>query len=168
VSDTLVLAIGNTLMGDDGLGQAILAELEHYIYTPDIRLLDGGTQGLYLLPCFADVARLLLLDATDNPAGEFHVWQGDDVPQRLRAKKLSAHDVLLDEVLAIAALLGQLPPSLALVGMGVEHMELGQGLSAKVQRNIPQGVEKALRVLADWGIEAQRRGNVPWRSHAGH
>ena len=168
MKETLVLAIGNTLMGDDGLAQIMLAALEDYTYTPSIHLLDGGTQGLYLLPSFRGIDQLLILDATDNPPGTVNIWQGDEVPKRLRAKKLSAHDVLFDEVLAIAALLGQLPPVMALVGIGIEQMELGQGLSQKVQDSIPLGVEKALAVLALWGIAAEKKDDVHCHSHAGH
>jgi hydrogenase maturation protease len=168
MKETLVLAIGNTLMGDDGLAQALLTKLEHYTYTPPIHLLDGGTQGLYLLPSFRGIDRLLILDATDSPAGTVNLWQGDEVPRRMRAKKLSAHDVLFDEVLAIAALLGQLPPVMALVGIGIEQMELGQGLSQTVQNNIPLGVEQALAVLASWGIAAEKKDDVHCHSDAGH
>lgn len=42
MTDTLVLAIGNTLMGDDAIGQAILEELQGYRFTPEITFLDGG------------------------------------------------------------------------------------------------------------------------------
>ncbi len=153
---TLVLAIGNTLMGDDAIGQAILEALQDYHFTPEVACLDGGTQGLYLLPCLEGVRRLLILDATDDPPGTVSFWQQDAVPRRLHAKKLSAHDVFFDEVLALAALLGQLPEELALVGVGMERLTLGAELSESVRAAIPEATEKALAALAAWQISAAR------------
>lgn len=155
LGETLVLAVGNTLMGDDGAGQAMLAALQDYAFSPEVRLVDGGTQGLYLLPCLEGAKNLLLLDATDAAPGEVGLWQGEEVPRRLRAKKLSAHDVLLDEVLAVAVLLGQLPQGLALVGIGMKQLELGEGLSPEVEASLPQAVRFALGVLEQWGIKTK-------------
>ena len=156
MTDTLVLAIGNTLMGDDAIGQAILEELQGLTFTPEVAFLDGGTQGLYLLPCLEGVRRLLILDATDDPPGTVSFWRQDEVPRRLHAKKLSAHDVFFDEVLALEALMGQLPQELALVGVGMERLTLGAGLSTAVHAAIPAATTQALAALAHWDITARR------------
>jgi hydrogenase maturation protease len=50
-SDILVLGIGNLLWADEGFGIRALEHInEHWQFRPGVHLLDGGTQGLYLLP----------------------------------------------------------------------------------------------------------------------
>src|SRR5690348_18483909 len=69
---TVVIGLGNPLMGDDGLGLAALARLEQeWQLPPEVELLDGGTWGMNLLPVIEDAQRVLLIDAihADLPAG---------------------------------------------------------------------------------------------------
>ncbi|HEU5041742.1 MAG TPA: hydrogenase maturation protease, partial [Gemmatimonadales bacterium] len=66
---TLVLGLGNPLMGDDGLGLAALERLAtRWVVPPEVQLLDGGTGGLQLLPPIEDADRLIFLDVIE--AGE--------------------------------------------------------------------------------------------------
>ncbi len=60
----LVLGLGNPLMGDDGLGLAVLERLrEEWEMPVTVELVDGGTWGMNLLPLIEDPRRLLLIDA---------------------------------------------------------------------------------------------------------
>ena len=61
---TVVIGLGNPLMGDDGLGLAALARLsEDWTVPPEVELVDGGTWGMNLLPLIEDAGRLILIDA---------------------------------------------------------------------------------------------------------
>ena len=47
----LILGIGNVLWADEGFGVRCVEHLaETLSYGADVTVLDGGTQGLYLLP----------------------------------------------------------------------------------------------------------------------
>ena len=46
---TLVLGLGNVLMGDEGVGVYVVRELEKRSPCPDVECLDGGTGGFILL-----------------------------------------------------------------------------------------------------------------------
>ena len=86
-----VLAVGNTIMGDDGLGPAVLAALSAArAEDPRVLLVDGGTLGMSLLPVIQDARRLLVLDAVDVPGdpGDVVTLAGDQLP-RLLSSKLS-------------------------------------------------------------------------------
>ncbi|MDJ0640733.1 MAG: hydrogenase maturation protease, partial [Paracoccaceae bacterium] len=51
MSHALVLGIGNLLWADEGFGvRCIEALAESRSFKGNVTLLDGGTQGLYLLP----------------------------------------------------------------------------------------------------------------------
>ena len=61
---TLVIGLGNPLMGDDGAGVAALERLrDEWELPPEVELVDGGTWGMNLLPLVESAPRLILVDA---------------------------------------------------------------------------------------------------------
>jgi hydrogenase maturation protease len=48
--NVLILGIGNLLWADEGFGVRALESLQRHYHFPDnVRLLDSGTQGIYLV-----------------------------------------------------------------------------------------------------------------------
>ena len=77
----LVLGIGNILWADEGFGvRAVEAFHRFYAMADGVDVLDGGTQGLYLVHHVAEVDRLLVFDAIDYglAPGTLKVVRGDD------------------------------------------------------------------------------------------
>ena len=152
-SGTLVLGLGNPLMTDDGAGLALLERIgAGWEMPPEVRLADGGTLGLALLPLIMDAAQVLLLDAIEAglPAGAPVELDRDQVPRRYQVLT-SAHQILLSEVLAAAELLGRLPPVLAAVGVQPGVVELGYGLSPAASAGLDAAAKLAVARLATWG-----------------
>jgi hydrogenase maturation protease len=160
-SDILVLGIGNILWADEGFGvRAVEALHEAYRFPPRVRLMDGGTQGLFLLPYVRAASHLLIFDAIDFglPPGALRVIRDTEVPRFMGAKKVSMHQTGFQEVLSCAELLGGLPQSLVLIGVQpVELDDYGGSLRKPVRERIPQALALALRELASWGIEPEKR-----------
>ena len=161
VFDTLVLGIGNVLYADEGFGiRAVEALNARYAFPESVRVMDGGTQGIFLLPWVCSAQRLLILDAVDfgmEPA-TLRLVHGDDVPCFMGAKKVSMHQAGFQEVLASANLAGSLPAELALVGVQPELLDdYGGSLTGGVRDRIDEAVEVACEVLRGWGIEPIRR-----------
>ena len=159
--ETLVLGIGNVLYADEGFGiRAVEALNARYAFPDDVRVMDGGTQGIFLLPWVCSARRLLILDAVDfgmQPA-TLRVVHGEDVPCFMGAKKVSMHQAGFQEVLASASLTGSLPAELALVGVQPELLDdYGGSLTDGVRARIDEAVEAACDVLRDWGITPVRR-----------
>jgi len=157
----LVLGIGNLLWADEGFGVRAVEALDAaWRFPPRVRLMDGGTQGLALLPYVRAASSLLVLDAVDFglAPGEVCSIRDDDVPRYLGAKKISMHQTGFQEVLAAARMLGEYPERLALIG--VQPMELddyGGGLRPEVRNRMPWVVEMAVDILAGWGVAGKRR-----------
>jgi hydrogenase maturation protease len=162
--DTLVLGIGNILWADEGFGVRCVEELNaNWEFPRHVRLMDGGTQGMFLLPWISNVSRLLIFDAIDFglEAGELRIIRDDDVPQYMGAKKVSMHQTGFQEVLASARLLSGRPEQLALIGVQPERLDdYGGSLREGTRRRIPEALESAFAVLQEWGIEACAR-DVP-------
>lgn len=157
----LILGIGNLLWADEGFGVRALETLQqHYAFPPNVRLLDGGTQGIYLVQHIREAEILLVFDAVDYglPGGTLKRVEGDEVPKFLGAKKVSLHQTGFQEVLAMAEMLGDYPSHLLLIG--VQPMELedyGGSLRDAVKAQIWPAIELALDYLETHGIRAERR-----------
>ncbi|MFN2184641.1 MAG: hydrogenase maturation protease, partial [Anaerolineae bacterium] len=62
MTETLVLGLGNILLGDEGVGVRVVERLlEQYDFPEGVRVMDGGTLGLDLLPYVEDASRLLVV-----------------------------------------------------------------------------------------------------------
>ncbi|AWK89711.1 HyaD/HybD family hydrogenase maturation endopeptidase [Azospirillum thermophilum] len=158
----LVLGIGNILWADEGFGVRTVERLaEDWAFPPDVTLMDGGTQGLYLLPHLETADVLIVVDAIDYglPPGTRRVFRDDDVPAFLGAKKMSLHQTGFQEVLASAMLLGRCPGRMILVGVQPEVLDdYGGGLTATVAAEVAPTVDAIRAILRDeFGIEAQPR-----------
>ncbi|MEP7091833.1 MAG: hydrogenase maturation protease, partial [Nocardioidaceae bacterium] len=107
---TTVLGIGNPIMGDDGIGIALLEALMAAGLRRPVDFVDGGTIGMSLLPAVEDAGSLLVLDAVagSGPPGTVVRLEGDQLPRFLRTK-LSPHQVGLLDVLVAARLRGTDP-----------------------------------------------------------
>lgn len=152
----LILGIGNVLWADEGFGvRAVEAMAETYAVPDNVKLLDGGTQGLYLLPFLEEADALLVFDAIDYglPPGTLKVIRNEDVPAFMGAKKMSLHQTGFQDVIATAQLLDRCPPQMVLIGcQPVELEDYGGGLRPEVAARIAPAIDLALAELAAWGV----------------
>ncbi len=159
--ETLVLGIGNVLWADEGFGVRSLETLHsRYAFGPDVCVMDGGTQGIFLLPFVRSAKRLLIFDAVDFglEPGTLRVVTGDDVPRFMGVRKMSMHQAGFQEVLSTAALSGDLPDEIVLIGVQPELLDdYGGSLQPAIRAEIDNAVRHALDVLAGWGISATPR-----------
>jgi hydrogenase maturation protease len=149
----LVLGLGNLVMTDDALGCRVVAELERrYLFPEQVKLLDGGTLGLDLLPHLEQVDRLLVIDALQmgGQPGELFRLEGDEVP-RAFANKLSVHQMGLQDLLAVAELQGYLPSQLVVWGAQSASIEMGMEMSPELTVALNPLVEKVIGELTSWG-----------------
>jgi hydrogenase maturation protease len=152
----LILGIGNILWADEGFGVRCVEAMDAaWQFGDDVTVLDGGTQGLYLLPFLEDARRLIVFDAVDygKTPGEMVIAKDDEVPRFMGAKKMSLHQTGFQEVIACASLAGRLPESMVLIGVQPEQLEdFGGSLRDVVKEQIPRALEVALEQIKQWDI----------------
>lgn len=157
----LVLGIGNLLWADEGFGVRAVEELHRrYEFDDNVRVMDGGTQGVYLVQHIRDADVLIVFDAVDYgiPPGTMKLVHGDEVPKFLGAKKISLHQTGFQEVLAMAEMLGDYPDHLLLIGVQpVELEDYGGSLRPEVRDQIDPAIDSALTFLSGLGVEARPR-----------
>lgn len=150
---TVVIGVGNPLLGDDGLGIAALARLrEAYVVPDEVELVDGGTWGMNLLPVIEGAEHVLLVDAiaTGASPGTMTVLPRHRLPRYL-ATKISPHQVDLHDVLALAELRGTLPDETVAIGLEPEQVAFTPELSEALRRGLDQLVSLVVDQLARWG-----------------
>jgi hydrogenase maturation protease len=157
----LVLGIGNMLWADEGFGvRAVAALHDGWSFPAHVTLLDGGTQGLYLLPYVGQATRILVLDAIDYglAPGTLRVLRDAEIPARLSTGKMSPHQTSFQEIVALASLSGWSPHAIALVGVQpLELRDFGGSLTPVVRSRLPEALETALAILAEWGAPGTPR-----------
>ncbi len=170
--ETLVLGLGNILWADEGFGiRAVEALNEAWTFPEGVRVMDGGTQGIFLMPWVRTATNLLILDAIDFglEPGSLRLIEGDDVPRFMGVKKVSMHQAGFQEVLMTAQLSGEFPERIALVGVQPELLnDYGGSLRLVVREQVPGAVDLAVEVLRGWGIEPEARtAMLPDRERVG-
>lgn len=158
-SNILLLGIGNLLWADEGFGVRVVEHLQkHYRFPDNVQVVDGGTQGVYLIEHVQAADVLVVFDAVDYglPPATMKRVENDEVPNFLGAKKMSLHQTGFQEVLALAQMLGQYPRHLLLIGVQPEELEdYGGSLRASVKAQIQPAIDMALAYLQDFGVVAE-------------
>ncbi len=146
---TLILGIGNYLMGDEGIGVHAIEELSKEQFPENVRLVDGGTGGFHLLSFFHEYDPLIIIDATmdDQPVGTVRVIQprfASDFP-----RTLSAHDIGLRDLIETAILTAPLPKIYLIVVSIHEIRSMVTDLSFEIEQTIPKIVQIVKEILGN-------------------
>ena len=160
----LVMGIGNLLWADEGFGVRAVETLNaRYAFPENVTLMDGGTQGLYLVNFVQEADRLLVFDAVDyglEPGSIKSVWN-EEVPKFTGVKKMSLHQTGFQEVLSAAELLGNgFPTEMQLIGVQAQNLEdWGGPVTPVVRSKMDTVLNMALETLAGGGATGVRRSS---------
>lgn len=157
----VVLGIGNLLWADEGFGVRCIEALQRrYEFADHVQLIDGGTQGLYLIQHVQEADALLIFDAIDYglEPGTLKQVRDDEVPRFMGAKKMSLHQTGFQEVLSLATLTGQYPRHVLLIGCQPQELDdYGGSLRPVVKAAMQDALARGLDQLARWGAQPKER-----------
>jgi hydrogenase maturation protease len=144
---TVVVGIGNPILGDDGIGIHAARELKGR-FDADVR--EAYTGGLNLLDLILGYDRAILIDAVyleEMRMGEVRILDLDDLGS---AHSTNPHDATLMEAIEISERMGEgrIPDEIILVGIRIERVEeFGDELSGDVRRALPEVVRSVESLL---------------------
>lgn len=151
---TYVLGLGNTLMGDDGLGPAVVREFEDtYEFDEGVEVVDLGTPGLDLMPWFADIQHIIIVDTVKAalPPGSMRLYEKDDVMKHAPLARVSPHDPGVKETLATLDFAGRAPETVTVIGVVPGLVRMSLELSQPVQMAVPHAVQAIRTTLERFG-----------------
>lgn len=154
---TLVLAIGNTLLTDEGVGIHALQALQVTYPEPEgVTYMDGGSLSFTLAGAVEDTDNLIVIDATQlkKKPGSVDCMINEDMDKFLGSCKRSVHEVGLLDLLDISRLTGNLPQRRALVAIQPDVIDWGDKPTELVAAAIPLVVDKIVDLMGQW--ECQR------------
>lgn len=145
---TLVLGIGNYLMGDEGIGVHIANRMETEGLPPTVDVLDGGTGGFHLLGFFELYEHVVLIDATldGNPPGTIRLIKprfASDFPPAM-----STHDIGLKDLVSSLQLLDKMPEIDLFVISIASVQQQGIELSPGIEQVVPAVIQQIKRLLS--------------------
>jgi hydrogenase maturation protease len=156
--EILVLALGNDLLGDDGVAWAAADSLDDQ-YGDRLQVTKTAECGLALLELMLGYRSVLILDAVSTgsraPGEVFEI----DPASLGRIAAPSPHYAGIPEVLGLAEQLRlPIPDRVSIVVMEVaDRAVVEEGLSELVKKALPVLVQEAARVLSGW-LRSKRQG----------
>jgi hydrogenase maturation protease len=154
LKSTLILGIGNTLLGDEGAGVHALERIRALIGDDDsdVDLLDGGTLCFMLLPTLEAYRRLIVLDAAQLHAatGTVESFEGRAMDEFLGRPRRSVHEVGLCDLMTMAHLSGCFPQQRALIGIQPEFVDWSDTCSPPVAASLDEVARRAVDFVRRW------------------
>jgi len=150
---TLILGVGNILLGDEGVGIHAIRELEETALPPHVDLIDGGTAGLDLLDLMRGYERVIIIDAVEAGAepGTIFRFTPEEVASQPQALPLSLHQAEILEVLQLAAFVGRPLPPIVIYGIQPEVMDWSTELSSALRASMAKLVDAVLKEIPERG-----------------
>lgn len=149
----LVLGIGNSLLGDDGVGVHVVERLRAHPAHAAVRFVDGGTLSFTLLALLQDADAMLVADAAElgAPPGAVHLYENEAMDRFLAGpRRRSVHEVGLCELLDMARLGDCLPPRRALLCVQPADIGWSESLSPAVAGALAEACAAADALLRRW------------------
>ncbi len=135
---TLVLGIGNVLMGDEGVGVHAVRRLEVMSLPRGVQCLDGGTGSFVLLEPMQQARRIILIDATVDGQSVGTVRRLEPRFSADYPRTLTAHDIGLKDLLDAFHLLGN-PAEVVLFAVSIAPLhEMGDELSPELASRLEE------------------------------
>lgn len=149
-ASTLVVGLGNPILGDDGVGWRVAETLRGQLDDPDVEVRCLSLGGLALMEHLTGYRRALVIDAIVAGAepGSVNLLSAGTLTDRSSHHTASVHDMSLSAALELGTRLGlDLPEEIAIVGIeAAPGFEFGETLSEPVARAVPE----ATRIAEAW------------------
>ncbi len=148
---TLIVGIGSSILGDDGVGIEIARRCKKLFSNKEnIKVVEIGTGGLSLLDIVQGYDRLILLDAiiSGSPIGTVQVLAEAALPSTVHLG--TGHEADLSATLALGRKLAEkpLPEDVRIVAVEVRNITaFSENLSPEVEAAVPDAVAVVKKLL---------------------
>jgi hydrogenase maturation protease len=154
---TLIIGLGNPILGDDGVGWRVVEEVARQtVDRPEVETDCVSLGGLSLMERLTGYERVVLIDAIytgSKPVGTVSRFVLSDLPDLTAGHSASAHDTSLRTALNVGRSMDiPLPKDEAVTVIAIEAenvYDFTQELSVAVAAAVPLATQSVLDVLKD-------------------
>jgi hydrogenase maturation protease len=155
----VIIGIGNVLQKDDGLGVYTATYLEkNYTFSPKVKIIDGGTQGIHLLNILEENDHIVILDSLgleDTPASIYAIPAPEISGYGLNNG--GAHEIGIIQCMDMMELQGKEVPTAMVIGMVPEEVTFEFALSQTLQEAFEGYISVVIQYLQKQGISVSKR-----------
>jgi len=147
---TLVLGVGNVILGDEGFGPEVARRLGEAGLPAGVRVEEGGVGGFNLLGSLDGIERLIVIDVMNAaiPPGEVRLLRPENGFGGHGRQAISFHQVGVLELLQMWRLLGH-EPDVYLLVTRPEKLAWGTELSPSIRQAAARAVSLVRELAAD-------------------
>jgi hydrogenase maturation protease len=151
---TLVLGLGNPILGDDGVGWKVAEQvqsiLENLAQPVEVDFVSLG--GLSLMERMLGYSHVILIDSMETgeiPVGKVRVFPLNQLQNPMAGHSASVHDASLITALKAAKALGtDVPASVDVVSIEVKMIyEFTEDLSPEISAAVPVATQEVIKLL---------------------
>ena len=145
---TIVIGLGNPILGDDGVGWCVAEKIKDQLppeMQVDVDCLSLG--GISLMEHLIGYERAILIDAfiSEQEPGSILVSNLKDLPNYSAFHITSAHDTSLQNAIKLGKSLGaKLPNDVTVVGISAKH---AYDFSEELSQPVSNSVQKATKIV---------------------
>jgi hydrogenase maturation protease len=148
---TIILGVGNQILGDDGVGIHITDILKERIMEPNITIDDAITGGMNLLELILGYDKAIIVDAVKTTEGKNGEVKRIPLEDFSTMHSCNPHDVSLNEAIEMAKKMGEnrIPNEIIVIGILMKEIpcEFGEKLSKEIAAAVPKAVEMTLNEI---------------------
>jgi hydrogenase maturation protease len=158
---TIVIGLGNPILGDDGVGWHVAEEVKHKLSSPPPPHLevDGdrvdvdcySLGGISLMEHLIGYERVILIDAliSEDDPGSITVTKLNELPDYSAFHITSIHDTSLQNAIKLGKSLGaKLPDDVTVVGISAKHVyDFSEELSPSVSKSVSKATDIVINLL---------------------
>ena len=148
---TIILGVGNLILGDDGVGIHIANEIKKYINDPNVTIDDAITGGMNLLDLILGYDKAIIIDAVKTNDGSEGEVKRIPLGDFSTMHSCNPHDVSLIEAIEMAKRMGEtrIPREIIVNGVLMKEIpcEFGEKLSNNIATAVPKAVELTLNEI---------------------
>lgn len=149
---TLVLGLGNPLLGDDGVGWRVAERVRDQIADSTIEIDFHAGGGLSLMERLIGYDRAIIVDAINTgraPPGKVSYFRLEDLPNDTASHLASAHETNLPTAIEVGRRMGAaLPHRIEIVAIEAQAVyDFSETLSPAIAAAVPRAVQLVLEQL---------------------
>jgi hydrogenase maturation protease len=151
LKQTIVIGIGNTLLGDEGVGVHALNRLRLENLPKSVQLIEGGVGGIALLDHIKGIDVAIFIDAVagDRPGRIHRLTERDlDTKVKTQLRPMSLHDVGLAEMLKIGKTVfpDEMPNEIIIYGVEIKEPIV---YSDMLSKEVNDSMNKIVKMIAE-------------------